>query len=59
MDKTLVHKLTLADVAYATLAYETKSAVWIESLINRRDETAIKEAEQKYHINSKYSRALF
>ena len=50
MDKTLVHKLTPADVAYATLAYETKSAVWTESLINRRDKTAIKEAEQKYHI---------
>ncbi len=50
MDKTLVHKLTLTDVAYATLAYETKSAVWTESLINRRDETAIQEVEQKYHI---------
>ena len=50
MDKTLVHKLTPADVAYATLAYETKSAVWTESLLNKRDKTAIKKAEQKYHI---------
>ena len=49
MDKTLLHKLTPADVAYATLAYETKSAVWTEDLVNKRDGSAIKDAVQRYH----------
>ena len=49
MEKTLVHKLTPADVAYATLAYETKSAVWTEDLVNIRDRTAKNEAVQRYH----------
>ena len=48
--KTLLHKLTPADVAYATLTYENKCAVWTEDLVNKREGTANKEAEQKYHI---------
>ena len=46
----MAHKLTPADVAYATLTYENKSAVWTEDLINKRDGTVIMQAEQKYHI---------
>ena len=49
MDKTLLHKLTPADVAYATLAYETKSAVWTEDLVNKRDGSSLQDAVQKYH----------
>ena len=49
MDKTLLHKLTPADVAYATLTYETKSAVWTEDLVNKRDGSAIQDAVQRYH----------
>ena len=50
VDKTLLHKLTPADVAYATLTYENKCAVWTEDLVNRKNETTHKEAKQKYHI---------
>ena len=50
LNKTLIHKLTPADVAYATLTYENKSAVWAEDLKNKRDGTTTKEAKQKYHI---------
>ena len=50
IEKTLLHKLTPADVAYVTLTYKNKCAVWTEDLVNKRDGTATKEAEQKYHI---------
>ena len=50
MDKVMVHKLTPEDVAYATLTYENKCAVWTEDLINKRVGTVIMQAEQKYHI---------
>ena len=49
-EKTLLHKLTPADVAYATLTYENKCAVWTEDLVNKRGSTTTKEAVQKYHI---------
>ena len=49
-EKTLLHKLTPADVAYAILTYENKCAVWTEDLVNKKNRTATKEAEQKYHI---------
>ena len=50
INKTLVHRLTPADVAYATLTYENKSVVWVEDLKNKRDGTATKVAKQRYHI---------
>ena len=50
INKTLVHRLTPADVAYATLTYENKSVVWAEDLQNKRDGTTTNVAEQKYHI---------
>ena len=49
MDKTLLHKLTPADVAYATLTYETKSAVWTEDLVNKKNGSSLQVAVQKYH----------
>ena len=50
MGKTLVQRLTPADVAYATLTYENKSAVWLEDLKNKKDETTNKVAKQRYHV---------
>ena len=46
----LVHRLTPADVVYATLTYEDKSAVWGGNLKNKRDRTTAKGAQQKYHV---------
>ena len=48
--KTLIHRLTPADIAYATLTYENKSAVWVEDLKNKRDETTSRVAKQRYHV---------
>ena len=50
INKALIHNLTPADIAYATLTYENKKAVWEENLVNKKGGTNTNLAEQKYHI---------